>query len=60
MRLLRHGGNGHNNGRVGNTMTSPTHKPKDNLMRRSLIIAVTTLAAVLAPHAAWAADSWTR
>ena len=29
-------------------------------MRRALIIAVTTLAAVLAPHAAWAADSWIR
>ena len=59
MRLLRHAVNGHNNGRVGNTMTSPTHKPKDNPMRRSLIIAVTTLVAVLMPTAAWAADSWT-
>ena len=29
-------------------------------MRRALIVAVTTLAAVLAPHAAWAADSWTK
>ena len=29
-------------------------------MRRTLIIAITTLAAVLAPHAAWAADSWTK
>ena len=29
-------------------------------MRRTLIVTLTTLVAVLAPHAAWAADSWTR
>ena len=29
-------------------------------MRRFLIVTLTTLAAVLAPHAAWAADSWTK
>ena len=29
-------------------------------MRRKLTVMLCTLAAVLAPHAAWAADSWTR
>lgn len=29
-------------------------------MRRKLIITLCTFAAVLAPHAAWAADSWTK